>query len=59
MQREIVDNVVYLDNGTHRWVMKVASPQGQQPHWMSSIMTNTDGEVKVKFYYEDGAVCIY
>ena len=29
------------------------------PHWVSSIMTNTDGEVKVKFYYDDGVVCIY
>lgn len=47
---------IRLVGKNHMWTVPVIEVD---PHWISSVMTNTDGEVKVKFYYEDGVVCIY
>lgn len=47
---------VRLVGKNHIWTAPVIDVD---PHWVSSVMTNTDGEVKVKFYYDNGVVCIY
>lgn len=47
---------VRLVGKDHIWTAPVIEVD---PHWVGSITTNTDGEVKVKFYYDDGVVCIY
>ena len=49
--------IVYVQAGDQRWAMKLEG--NSEPHWESSIMTNTDGEVKVNFYYVGGITTIY
>ena len=49
-------NGVRLVGKDHIWMAPVIETE---PHWVGSVTTNTDGEVKVKFYYDDGVVYIY
>ena len=44
----------YVETANQKWVER-----NNEPHWVGSVTTNTDGEVKVKFYYDDGVVYIY
>ena len=49
------ERTVYIDNGRHTYAYIMGRPaQG----WVSTVTTNTDGEVKVGFYYDNGLIQI-
>ena len=49
------ERTVYIDDGRHTYAYIMGKPaQG----WVSTITTNTDGEVKVGFYYDNGLIQI-
>ena len=55
-QETVEERTVYVNDGKHTYAHVIGRPaQG----WVSTITTNTDGEVKIKFYYDDGLIQIY